>query len=426
MFHAAIDAVNPYNIVMQHGELLKQDSFVANHAKVYAVSFGKAAYAMSRALEDTLGASITKGIAIAPVDLLGQTPLKHLNLYLANHPIPDEQGARATQKIIELLQSTDEETLVIFLISGGGSALLVAPYGPVDLEAKRTVTEMLLKAGADIRQINTVRKHISAVKGGRLAETAYPARIISLILSDVPGDDIDIIASGPTAPDSSTYSDALSVIRTLDLLKETPKEVMKILADGEAGIFPETPKPHDRIFDKVRNIIVGNNTTAIEAVHTKALSLGYSALEIPEPVTDNARKAAKELAKRALDIHINMKTSETGPVCLISGGETTVTVSGSGKGGRNAELALAFALEIDGIPNISLLSAGTDGIDGPTDAAGAFADGSTVRRARKKGLNPRSFLDDNDSYSFFDKLGGLFITGPTGTNVMDLQIIAIE
>lgn len=426
MFYSAIDAVNPYNIVMQHGTLLKQDPFVANHAKVYAVSFGKAAYAMSGALEDTLGASITKGIATTPVDLLGQTPLKHFNLYLANHPIHDERGAAATQKIVELLQGADEETLVIFLISGGGSALLIAPYGFVDLEAERRVTEILLKAGADTRQINTVRKHISAVKGGRLAEIAYPAGIIPLILSDAPGDDIDIIASGPTAPDSSTYSDALSAIGILDLLKETPAAVMKTLADGEAGILPETPKLQDGISDKVKNIIVGNNTTAIEAVHTKAPSPGYTVMETPEPVTENVRKTAKELAKRALDVHVNMKNSEKGPVCLISGGETTVTASGSGKGGRNAEFALAFALEIDGIPNISLLSAGTDGIDGPTDAAGAFADGSTVRRARKKGLNPRSFLDDNDNYSFFDKLGGLFMTGPTGTNVMDLQIIAVE
>jgi hydroxypyruvate reductase/glycerate 2-kinase len=233
IFFSAIDAVNPYNIVIRYGKLLKKDPFVTNHARLYAVSFGKAAYAMSRALEDTLGTSIQKGIAIVPDDLHGQTPLKQFDLYLANHPIPDERGTRATQKIIELLQSTDEETLVIFLISGGGSALLIAPNGPVDLEDKRTVTEILLKAGATIGQINTIRKHISAVKGGRLAEAAYPARTISLILSDVPGDNLDIIASGPTAPDSSTYSQALAVIRDLDLLKETPVTVMKILTDGK-------------------------------------------------------------------------------------------------------------------------------------------------------------------------------------------------
>ncbi len=426
IFFAAIDAVNPYNIMIKQGNLLKSDSLVTSNPKIYAISFGKAAYAMSKALEDTLGTSITKGIVITTSRLLGYDPLKHFNLYTANHPVPDERGLLATQKVIELLRDTDEETLVIFLISGGGSALLVAPYGAVDLQAKQTTTEMLLKAGANIKEINTVRKHISAVKGGRLAELAYPARVISLILSDVPGDDIDIIASGPTAPDPSTYSEALSVIRNTSIIKDPPVKVIKTLMSGQKGILPETPKLHDRTFERVRNIIIGNNAMAIEAARENAYSSGCIPIEITMPVNGEARKAALEIAKTALEIQHNVKKTGNKPVCLITGGETTVTVTGSGKGGRNTEFALAFALEIDGIQGISLLSAGTDGVDGPTEAAGAFADGSTVRLAREKGLNPQSFLEDNDSHTFFSKLNDLFITGPTGTNVMDLQMTIIE
>ncbi len=412
--------------MIKQGKFLESDPLVTKSPKIYAISFGKAAYAMSKALEDTLGASITKGIAITTNRLLGYDPLKHFNLYLASHPIPDERGITATQKVIELLRNADEGTLVIFLISGGGPALLVAPYGIVDLQAKQTITEMLLKAGANIKEANTVRKHISAVKGGRLAELAYPARVISLILSDVPGDEIDIIASGPTTPDPSTYSDALSVIRNANIIKDVPIKVVKTLMSGEKGILPETPKRHDRAFKRVRNIIIGNNAMAIEAARENESSSGCIPIEITMPVKGESRKAAMELAKTALEIQHNVKKSGNKPVCLITGGETTVTIKGSGKGGRNTEFALAFALEIDGIEGISLLSAGTDGVDGPTDAAGAFVDGSTVLLARKKGLDPQSFLDNNDSYTFFSKLNDLFITGPTGTNVMDLQIVIIE
>ena len=310
------------------------------------------------------------------------------------------------------------------LISGGGSALLVSPSEGISLAEKQELTGLLLRSGADIHELNTVRKHISRVKGGRLAEIAYPAHIISLIISDVIGDSLDVIASGPTSPDHSTYADALGVLEKYGLINECPESILAYLSKGAKGSFPETPKEGDVIFERVENTIIGNNRMAIECAKKKAEEMGFHAEIRSTALSGEARNVGKRLAREAMEIR---KARTTGrPVCLISGGETTVTVHGNGRGGRNMELALAFAIEIEGIDGIALLSSGTDGTDGPTDAAGAIVDGQTTQKARNLGLDPGTYLRHNDSYTFFGRIGELFITGPTETNVMDMQMVLIK
>jgi hydroxypyruvate reductase/glycerate 2-kinase len=323
-----------------------------------------------------------------------------------------------------MLKELDKNSLVICLISGGGSALLVAPYRGISLADKQEVTGLLLKAGADICELNTVRKHISAVKGGRLAEAAQPAAIISLILSDVIGDRLDMIASGPTAPDKTTYSDAYNVIRKFRLEDSLPASVAEIIDKGMCGLVPETPKDDNLIFQSVRNIIIGSNKIATDAAKKAAELLGYSATVISNEVSGEASIVAGELARKSIALKKALNSGDK--ACLIAGGETTVTVRGNGKGGRNTELALVFGMEIKGLPGITFLSAGTDGTDGATDAAGAVVDGQTVAKAAESGIDAWEHLKNNDSYTFFSKTGDLFITGPTGTNVMDLQIVLME
>jgi glycerate 2-kinase len=349
---------------------------------------------------------------------------KKIRVREAGHPLPDENGVGATNEIVGLLKKADADTLVICLISGGGSSLLVSPCEGVSLEDKQAVTGLLLKAGATINELNAVRKHLSLVKGGRLAQLAYPARTISLIVSDVMGDNLDVIASGPTSPDGTTFPEAAAILKRYGLLQRTPGSVLEVLDKGVEGLLPETPKQGDRIFERVCNVIIGNNGRALHAAREQAASLGFQTEIVSAAVAGEARDIGRDLARKAIGIKSARGSSR--PLCLISGGETTVTVTGSGRGGRNMELALSFAAEIEGIGGIKLLSAGTDGTDGPTDAAGAIVDGDTVKRGRELGADVREHLANNNSYTFFKKAGALFVTGPTGTNVMDIQILAIE
>ncbi|MGD9577138.1 MAG: glycerate kinase, partial [Syntrophorhabdus sp.] len=349
----------------------------------------------------------------------------NIELYEAGHPIPDNNGLAATKKAVSLLKMADERTLVLCLISGGGSALLSAPKGAISFDDKQKVTGLLLKAGASINELNTVRKHISEIKGGRLAEYAYPAKVVSLILSDVIGDELDVIASGPTTPDSTTYRMALDVVEKYRLTEKLPKAVLDILKDGVEGMVADTPKKGNQIFEGVENIIIGSNRKAALAAREKAKELGFDATILSTEIQGEAIDAARWLAKKAIEAKRLLEDKDGKKICLISGGETTVTVKGKGKGGRNTELALVFALEVKGMSNITLLSAGTDGTDGPTDAAGAIVSGETIQKAKLFNLDPEACLVNNDSYTFFSKTGELFITGPTGTNVMDLQIILI-
>lgn len=421
IFSAALQAVSPDEAVRRQERRIIEYSEKARTGRVVVVGFGKASCPMVLAVENILGDRITGGAVITKYGHCDHSS-KRLRIFEGGHPIPDENGMRGAEEIVRILRDAGEDTLVICLISGGGSALLVSPCEGISLSEKQAVTGQLLKAGADIHELNTVRKHLSNVKGGRLAEIAYPARVLSLILSDVIGDNLDIIASGPTAPDESTYTNSLGVLEKYNLIRSAPEAVISLIRRGVDGAVADTPKSGNPVFKRVENIIVGSNRLAIEAARAKAESLGFAVEILTTALTGEATEAAGWLAAAAQ----KRISKDTKPLCLISGGETTVTVRGNGLGGRNTELALAFAQKIAKTDRISLLSAGTDGSDGPTDAAGAVVDGRTVPEASSRGLDAWDYLSRNDSYSFFKETGELLITGPTGTNVMDIQIIIIE
>ena len=428
IFRAVLNAIDPYALIKGRIGEIRSIHREGNYGKLYLVSFGKAAYPMTKAVSDFADDILTKGILITKY---GHVPREggvsgKIEVYEAAHPVPDLQGVLATEKVIGLLEEADSATLVVCLISGGGSALLVAPHKDISLAEKQKITQLLLKAGANIQELNTVRKHLSRIKGGRLAEIASPAGVLSLILSDVIGDPLDVIASGPTSPDQTTFQDALKVIKRYNLGDKIPEKARRILLRGAAGEITETPKEGNPVFARVRNIIIGSNKKAIEMAKSEAESRGYRTEVISADLQGEARDAAAWLAGKAISARRGLTGGSQEKICLISGGETTVTVRGNGLGGRNTELALVFGQEIKGMKGITLLSAGTDGTDGPTDAAGAIVDGGSVERAEALGINPRDYLENNDSYNFFKAAGGLFITGPTGTNVMDLQIILLD
>jgi glycerate 2-kinase len=298
------------------------------------------------------------------------------------------------------------------------------PRGEVPIADKRQITEDLLKCGATINEINTVRKHISEFKGGWLAKKAYPATILNLILSDVLGDPLDFIASGPTVPDSTTFSDAIKVLKKYGLWNKTPTSIKKVLTNGEKGLIPETPKANDEVFKKVFNVVIGNNRTASMAACESLKVEGLNTLLLTSLLEGEARHVGTMLASLALEIVASGKPVKK-PAGIVAGGETTVTVTGKGKGGRNQEIALAASQKIRGLDSVAIASLSTDGVDGPTDAAGAIADGKTIARAEALGLKAEEFLADNNSYNFFSKLGDLIFTGPTGTNVNDVSVIIV-
>jgi len=435
IFNAALAAVDPYNAVLKAARvergILRLADFkydLATYDRILVVGAGKATARMALAVESLLGKQISAGLVVVKE---GHTStLKFIEQKEASHPVPDEAGIEGTQRILDMLRSADENSLVICLISGGASALLVAPVEGVTLQDKQETTQLLLKAGASINELNAVRKHLSRVKGGKLAQAAYPAQLVTLIVSDVIGEPLDVIGSGPTSPDNSTFSEAWAAILKYGLQKKLPPPVADHLLRGIAGQMPETVKENDHSLGTTHNVIIAGIRQALDAAKAKAMQLGFAAKIISDSLQGEARMAAQILAQTARAELDAMQANEQ--CCLLCGGETTVTVRGQGKGGRNQELALAFALKIEGMPGISLLSAGTDGNDGPTDAAGALVDGSTATRAKELGIDPQRYLENNDSYAFFevfDPLAGIhshFKPGPTGTNVMDLQIVLLE
>jgi glycerate 2-kinase len=432
IFYAALGAVDPYELVRSCRDKIFSIYRQNNSEKLFLVGFGKAACQMARAVEDFAEGLIENGILITKyghsISQESRITSKEskIKIYEAGHPLPDENGLAATKEIMDLAKGLDENSLLLCLISGGGSALFVSPYNDVSLDDKKKTTELLLKAGADIEELNAVRKHISAVKGGRLAEIVYPARIISLILSDVIGDKLDVIASGPTSPDKTTFGDALEVIERYNLSSRLPQKVLEILRNGASASIRETPKEGNCIFDRVENIIIGSNRKALKAAKMQAEFLGFKTEILSSEISGEAREVGKSIAKEAMKAKNTSRINCNNAICFISGGETTVTVRGTGLGGRNMELALSFAMEIEDTDGITLLSAGTDGTDGPTDAAGAIVNSETMKTARANGLDPVKYLENNDSYNFFKQIDGLFITGPTGTNVMDIQILIVE
>lgn len=429
IFEAGLQAVNPMRAIVRHVTLNEnvlriggRQFNLKDYDRILVVGAGKACAPMAKAMEDLLGNRISDGVIVVKDE--HALPLKKIKICEASHPVPDERGVAGTEEILALVEKAAEHDLVICLISGGGSALLIAPVKGISLADKQHTTKLLLTCGATIHEFNAVRKHLSRAKGGRLAQKAYPATVTSLILSDVVGDDLDVIASGPTVPDSSTFNDAEQILKGYGIWDQLPPSVCHHIEKGTAGQTSDTPKPRDKIFKKCSQVLVGTNLQALHAASQEAKKLGYQPLILSSKVEGEAREVAKfytAIAKEVLGSHNPLKP----PVCVLTGGETTVTISGEGRGGRNQEFALAAALAIDGVKNVVVLSGGTDGTDGPTDAAGAMADGATVARARENDLEPKDFLRRNDSYTFFHKLDDLIKTGPTRTNVMDIYMLLI-
>ncbi len=429
IFQAGLEAVDPSEAVKRYVtrredmlEVCGAHYPLANYRHVHVVGAGKASARMALAIEDLLGDRVSGGRVI--VKYGHSAPLSKVEVIEAGHPVPDQNGLRGAAEIIKLLQTAESNDLIVCLISGGGSALLSCPARGLTLEDKQSMTQLLLNCGAKIQEINAIRKHLSGLKGGRLAQVAHPATLVSLILSDVIGDPIESIASGPSAPDPSTFADCLRIIAKYGIEQKIPANVKLHLEQGADGEVEETPKPGDPIFAQVRNVIVGSNRLAMEAAKRKAETLGYNSLILSGFIEGETRLVAALHAAIAHEID-SSGNPVSRPACIISGGETTVTIRGDGRGGRNQEFALAAALAIESLQDVVVLSGGTDGTDGPTDAAGAVADNGTLRRARGRGLDAEQFLQRNDSYNFFQPLGDLLVTGPTLTNVMDLRLMLL-
>ncbi len=436
IFWAAVRRVDPYDAVRRFLRREGNSLFVGDtgaftdkfdldkFSRILVVGGGKATAPMARALEDLLGERITEGLINVKYGFA--EPLKRVRIMEADHPVPDKNGVDGTRRIMEILGRAEEGDLVVSLISGGGSALLPHPAGEIMLQEKQAVTKSLLECGATIDEINAVRKHISASKGGQMARAAAPAATINLMLSDVVGDRMDVIASGPFVPDKSTFLEAVNILERYDLTPTLPRTVREHLQKGTEGAIPETPKEGDPAFDKVTNLIIGSNIQALLQAAREAESLGYHSLILSSMIEGETRDVAKVHSAIGREILKTGRPLEP-PACVISGGETTVTIKGKGRGGRNQEFGLAAALELAGLPpRIILLSGGTDGNDGPTDAAGAIVDPWSVEKGRKAGLDARAHLDDNDAYTYFSATGDLLVTGPTRTNVMDVRLIIVK
>jgi glycerate 2-kinase len=416
IFRAALAAADPQDAVLRHlnfdGRVItagRRKYPISNFERIQVIGAGKASAAMARAVERLLGRRIAGGW-INVKD--GHTAhLRRIHQQECGHPVPDKRGVEGALRMEAIAREAGPRDLLISVISGGASALTPAPVPPMTLAQKQELTKKLLASGATIHEINTVRKHLSSFKGGQLAKLAYPATTIALVLSDVIGDDLDVIGSGPTVGDRSNVEDARAVLMKYGIT--------------QSAEFHETPKPGDPEFARVQNIIVGSNEQAIAAAFKQAKALGYRTMVLSTRIEGETRDVAGVHAAIAKEILATGRPLRA-PACILSGGETTVTIRGSGKGGRNQEFVLAAAIALEGSGDVTVLSAGTDGTDGPTDAAGAIGDSSTVGRARELGLEAGSFLANNDSYHFFEKVEGLIKTGPTGTNVMDVRVVLVR
>jgi len=433
IYGAALAEVEPENLIkknvsIRNDKLRVQDRIfdLSSFEDIFLVSIGKASPFMAEGLCGILGKRLKEGIALF---VPGAKKKLEKIIYLpASHPLPDERSLAAAKRILELATKAGKRDLVFFLISGGGSAQICLPAEGVSIEEKRQATAMLLKAGASISELNIVRKHLSRIKGGGLAQAAFPATVINLVISDVVGNDLENIASGPTCWDSSTYADAFFVLKRYGLWDDVPGSIREVVKKGMEGKASESVKREAPAFKRVHHFIIGHNLLALHAAQKEARKLGFKALILTSADRGEARDAARNYVSLLQNLPRPKKTQR--PLCLLSGGELTVIVRGRGKGGRNQEFVLAALREmkrcLPGFSNWLVLSFGSDGIDGPTDAAGAWADPSILKKAEELGLDPQKYLDDNDSYNFFKKAGGLIITGPTHTNVMDIRIFLIS
>jgi glycerate 2-kinase len=430
LFLAAVASVDPARLV--HGALNRDAEGISLSGggarltlpwssvdRIFLVGGGKAGRPMARATASALEGKVAAGVIAVPKGEGGS--LDSVRLIETGHPLPDEGSREAAQAMLELVSRAGENDLVIALISGGGSAMISVPPVGVSSSDKEAVFRLLLRSGADITEFNTVRKHLSRVKGGRMAQAAHPARVWALMLSDVPGDDPSVIASGPFSPDPATYGDARKVLLERKLYDSIPDAVRAHIEAGVSGTITETPKPGDPALERVSLAVIGSNRVAIDTAADAAKNEGVDTVRIlPGFLRGEARECARAFVEELRKAEASTPRGRS--VVLIAGGETTVTVHGKGKGGRNQEFALSAAVQMDGMPGMAVLSAGTDGIDGPTDAAGAYADGTTISRAAALGLSPLAHLDRNDAYPFLQALSDLIVTGPTGTNVTDIAI----
>ncbi len=426
-FEQTVNAVEPKHLMKSkikvENDQLQVEGYtfdLKNFKHIYVVGGGKAGGKMAQAIEEILGNHITAGIVNIPYGTRQRTQWIELNE--ASHPVPDEAGVKGTLRIMTVAEQAQEEDLVICLISGGGSSLMILPREGIPLTDQKALTNILLKSGAAITEINSVRKHLSAFKGGWLAKKAYPATVLNIVLSDVMGDSLDAVASGPTVPDTSTFSDAKKVLEKYGLWVNAPVSVRNILSEGAKGLIQETFKPGDIVFENVHSVIIGNNKIASSAAIEYLRSEGLNTVLLTDILEGEAIEAGKALVQ-FVNRDFTCNPSSLKPLGVVAGGETTVTVIGKGKGGRNQELVLSAALNLEESDECVIASFSTDGVDGPTDAAGAIADNYTLKRAKQLGLDPKKYLENNDSYNFFLKLGDLIRTGATGTNVNDICVI---
>ncbi|MGA2198422.1 MAG: glycerate kinase [Nitrososphaerales archaeon] len=425
---AALDAVEPRRLIASKLRVVGGQLVVGGERydlgkfrRILVIGGGKAGGPMSRALEAVLGDRITAGIVNVPDSQTGgKGRAGRIRLYGATHPLPSRAGLKGVEQMLDLVGTPTKDDLVICLISGGGSSLLPMPRDGVSLADKMDVTRSLLWAGATIQELNIVRKHLSSLKGGWLAERLHPSVVVSLVISDVVGNRLDSIASGPLYPDSTTFNDAVQVLKKHNLWDRVPGSVATLLGKGAEGKVPETPKPGSRCFEKVSNVIIGSNDDASRAAVRYLRSRGQRPTLLTTSLEGEARFAGMFLGSVML-----YASTRPRPSSYVVGGETTVTVRGEGRGGRNQEFALGAAMKTDGNHGVAMVALGTDGLDGSTSAAGAIIDGCTIRRGRALGLSPEDVLLHNDTFRFFDGLGDLVMTGPTGTNVNDVAVAAV-
>ena len=430
LVRAALDAVDParavHEAVQREANLLRVGPAtydLGDYEHVYLIGGGKAGAPMAQAMAEILGSALTGGWVNVKEGHLAEGDLQPcLVIHEAGHPIPDERGQRGAAEVLRIARQATEHDLIFCLISGGGSALLPLPVDGITLADLQALTDALLRCGATINEINAVRKHCSQIKGGQLARAAYPATVIALLLSDVVGNPLDVIASGPTVPDTSTFAEAQAVIDRYQIEDVLPHSIRAHLRDGLEGRVAETPKAGDPAFERIRTTVIGSNAIAARAARAEAEAMGYHTLLLSTYIEGEAREVAKVFAAVGKSL-VAEGWPLSLPACVIAGGETTVTVRGDGKGGRNQELALAAAIALQGWEGVTLVTLATDGTDGPTDAAGAIVDGETVMRAQALDLPAGDYLSRNDAYTFFDRLSDLIRTGPTNTNVNDLVFV---
>jgi glycerate-2-kinase len=428
IFLAGVESVKPDNLIKQfvsiNGNDLRIENIILDLTSIkniYVVGAGKASAAMAQSMESILGSRISAGHIITKYD--HSVPLKFISITEAGHPVPDENGVRGTERILSMVNRAEKDDLVICLLSGGGSALMAdVPDGCI-LEDLKSLSSILLKTGANISEMNCIRKHLSKVKGGLLAKATAPARLVTLILSDVIGDPLDVIASGPTVPDPTTFADAISVLRKYNIENTIPRQIYRALHDGLVKKRQETLKESDPALLRTSNLIIGNNTLALCSAKEKAEALGYKTQILSNTLQGDVDEVAGILIKHAQSANYENNTKK---ICLLFAGEPTVKVKGDGLGGRNQHLALTVAGYLKNLQGVTVLSGGTDGSDGPTDATGAVVDSMTWNNATKQQLDIDQYINNCDSYNFFKKEGGLIITGPTQTNVMDLIVVLIN